>query len=70
MATVSHHERIRVPDPTKTLTLSDDEARLLLDMAQRYADSFEFNPHPEAQKTAYNAWTLAGRIGQLLEPTA
>jgi hypothetical protein len=42
------------------LTLSDDEARLLLDMAQRYADSFEFDPDPEAQATGLQGVVFGG----------
>jgi hypothetical protein len=67
MATLSHYERIRVSEPAKTLTLTDAEARLLLALVHHHADAHEFNPDPEAQKTAYAAWTLAGRIDQLLD---
>jgi hypothetical protein len=55
--------------PPHTLTLSDDEARLLLALVQHHADAHEFNPDPAAQTTAYDSWTLAGRIAQLIEPS-
>ena len=53
-----------------TLTLSDDEARLLLAAATEYAHRKEFDIDRQAQQQAYGAWLLAGKIAELLDPPA
>jgi hypothetical protein len=47
------------------LSLYDDEARLLLQMANEYADRRECDV--EAQAEAFEAWLPAGRIAELVE---
>jgi hypothetical protein len=51
-----------------TLTLTDDEARLLLSLTTQHADGLEFEIDPAAQRQAFDAWLLAGKISDLLEP--
>ena len=48
------------------LHLSEPEANLLLDAVQQHADTLEFDI--EEQDRAFEAWTLAGRISDLLTP--
>jgi hypothetical protein len=52
----------------KTLTLTDDEARLLLSLTTQHADGLEFEIGPESQREAFDTWLLAGKISDLLEP--
>lgn len=48
------------------LTLQYDNASLLLRLVQAHADSLEFDIGPDAQKRAFDAWLLAGRISDLV----
>lgn len=52
------------------LEVTDSEAKLLLKMAERYADGLELNPDPQAQDEAQQSSVLAGRIAGLLKPPA
>ena len=57
-----------MPKRINTLTLTDDEARLLLLATSEYANGLEFQIEREAQAKAYDSWLLAGRIAELLDP--
>jgi hypothetical protein len=53
-----------------TLTLTDDEARLLLSLVSQHADGLEFDIDPDAQRRAFETWLLAGKIAELIDPAS